>query len=76
LTDKQFKTLSESFLKSVVLGRDVFTKSTPSEITAFQTFLKQSYPYDIVIDGLNVAYSTGTTGKFSSQIQSRAVSIL
>lgn len=51
--------MSEQFLKKVLLRDNVFLKSTPEEIEKFEKFLSRSTRYDIVIDGLNVAYSTG-----------------
>jgi mitochondrial ribonuclease P protein 3 len=62
VSEDEFQTLREAFFEKVVLGRDVFTKSTPAEIEKFETFLKKSLPYDVVIDGLNAAYSAGTRG--------------
>ncbi|KAF4531749.1 hypothetical protein B566_EDAN014489, partial [Ephemera danica] len=73
LTQEQFEKLRSTFLSKVVLGKDIFTKSTPSEIKAFRSFVEQSYPYNVVIDGLNVAYSTGATGKAASKFQSNAL---
>lgn len=60
ITNKEFKELSDKFLQKVLLRDNVFLKSTPEEIEKFENFLLQSQKFDIVIDGLNVAYSTGT----------------
>jgi mitochondrial ribonuclease P protein 3 len=59
ITEGEFAKLSSAFFDKVVLGKDVFTKSNPQEIEAFKTFLEQSRPYDVVLDGLNVAYGAG-----------------
>lgn len=66
ISEDEFQTLRTAFFEKVVLGRDIFTKSTPVEIEKFESFLKKSLPYDVVIDGLNAAYSAGT--KMSSPI--------
>ncbi|XP_017853139.1 mitochondrial ribonuclease P catalytic subunit [Drosophila busckii] len=59
ISDAQFEQLRDSFLEKVLVGQDVFQKSTPEEVARFKQHVEQSAPYDCVIDGLNVAYSTG-----------------
>lgn len=51
--------LSDQFLNKVLVRDNVFLKSTPNEVEKFEKFLSRSSRFDIVIDGLNVAYSTG-----------------
>ncbi|KAL7745692.1 hypothetical protein ACLKA6_009898 [Drosophila palustris] len=60
ISDAQFAELRGSFLDKVLIRKDVFQKSTPEEVARFKQFVEQTAPYDCVIDGLNVAYSTGT----------------
>lgn len=60
ISDTQFAELRGSFLDKVLIRKDVFQKSTPEEVARFKKFVEQTAPYDCVIDGLNVAYSTGT----------------
>ncbi|XP_016987023.1 mitochondrial ribonuclease P catalytic subunit [Drosophila rhopaloa] len=60
ITDEQFRQLSECFLERVLIRRDVFQRSTPEEVARFKKYVEKTAPYDCVIDGLNVAYSTGT----------------
>ncbi|KAH8331993.1 hypothetical protein KR067_008052 [Drosophila pandora] len=60
ISDEQFRMLSESFLERVLIRSDVFQRSTPKEVASFKKFVDRTAPYDCVIDGLNVAYSTGT----------------
>ncbi|XP_064547198.1 mitochondrial ribonuclease P catalytic subunit [Drosophila montana] len=59
ISDAQFAELRESFLAKVLIRNDVFQKSTPQEVARFKQYVEQTAPYDCVIDGLNVAYSTG-----------------
>ncbi|XP_067011276.2 mitochondrial ribonuclease P catalytic subunit isoform X2 [Anabrus simplex] len=57
ITKEEFGALRSCFIDKVVVGSNVFLKTTPEELKAFQKFLERSVPYDVVIDGLNVAYS-------------------
>lgn len=59
LTNKEFKQISAVFLDRVLVRGDVFVKSSPAEIARFEQFLQSQPPFDCVIDGLNVAFSTG-----------------
>ncbi|KAH8354140.1 hypothetical protein KR084_001390 [Drosophila pseudotakahashii] len=60
ISDEQFRQLRECFLERVLIRRDVFQRSTPEEVSRFKKYVEKTAPYDCVIDGLNVAYSTGT----------------
>ncbi|KAJ6634895.1 Mitochondrial ribonuclease P catalytic subunit [Pseudolycoriella hygida] len=60
ITDEELGQLSDHFLNKVLVGRDIFTKSTPEEFQTFIRFMDKTIPYDCVIDGLNVAYSLNT----------------
>lgn len=60
VTKEEFTRLSEQFLEKVLIRKNVFLKSSPKEVVRFENFLTKTLPYDIVIDGLNVAYSMGT----------------
>lgn len=44
-------------LSKVIIGDDIFQKTTPSEFHRFNQFIDKTKPYDIVIDGLNIAYA-------------------
>lgn len=55
----EFRQLQEVFHEKVLIKDNIFIKSTPKEFNDFQQFLERTGPYDIIIDGLNVAYSVG-----------------
>lgn len=56
ITLDQFKELKEAVLSRIMKGTDVYIKTTPEELNRFLEFVRKTAPYDIVIDGLNVAY--------------------
>jgi ribonuclease P protein 3 len=60
----------------VVVGADIFCKTTPAEINEFENFVKMTAPYDMVIDGLNIAFAGGSMKAQSSESPARMVSIL
>lgn len=59
LNTDEFRQLQEVFHEKVLIKDNIFIKSTPQEFNDFQVFLERTGPYDVVIDGLNVAYSVG-----------------
>uniref|UniRef100_A0A675B338 Mitochondrial ribonuclease P catalytic subunit n=1 Tax=Anopheles darlingi TaxID=43151 RepID=A0A675B338_ANODA len=56
---ESFERLKERFLEAVLISKEIFNKTTPEELGRFQKFLQKTIPYDVVIDGLNVAFSSG-----------------
>uniref|UniRef100_A0A8C1GDM5 Mitochondrial ribonuclease P catalytic subunit n=1 Tax=Cyprinus carpio TaxID=7962 RepID=A0A8C1GDM5_CYPCA len=58
LTEEEYAELKDKVMKKVIEGSDVFKKTTPEELESFKSFVKQRPPFDIVIDGLNVANTT------------------
>ncbi|KAH0620536.1 hypothetical protein JD844_021100, partial [Phrynosoma platyrhinos] len=55
LTPEEYGILKDKIIKDVIQGTDTFRKTTPQELEIFQRFVSQCPPFDIVIDGLNVA---------------------
>ncbi|KAF2902542.1 hypothetical protein ILUMI_03642 [Ignelater luminosus] len=60
LSQNEFENLKNAILKNVIVGKNVFYRTTPSELKHFQEFVADMKQYDVVIDGLNVAYCIGT----------------
>lgn len=56
LTEEEYSNLSERIIRDVIHGTDTFRKTSPQEFEAFQTFVEDRLPFDIVIDGLNVSH--------------------
>lgn len=48
--------MREEFLNNVVKGDDIYQKTTPEEWTRFEETIKKNGPFDLVVDGLNVAF--------------------
>ncbi|NWT88132.1 MRPP3 ribonuclease, partial [Lanius ludovicianus] len=56
LTEEEYSNLSERIIRDVIHGSDTFRKTSPQEFEAFQTFVENRLPFDVVIDGLNVSH--------------------
>lgn len=57
LDEKSFNDLRTTFLSDVIIGKDVFIKSSPEEVKRYYKFLRSTPHFDVIIDGLNVAYA-------------------
>ncbi|XP_015594051.1 mitochondrial ribonuclease P catalytic subunit [Cephus cinctus] len=57
LTSEEFDSLSTLLLQNVIVGKDTYQKTTPKELKFFINYVESTKPYDVVIDGLNVAYA-------------------
>lgn len=60
LTDEEFDGLRDEVLNRVLVGGDVFKNTTPTELEHFRFQVARHAPFDLVVDGLNVAYMSGT----------------
>uniref|UniRef100_A0A803YKA7 Mitochondrial ribonuclease P catalytic subunit n=1 Tax=Meleagris gallopavo TaxID=9103 RepID=A0A803YKA7_MELGA len=56
LTEEEYSNLRERIISDVIHGTDTFRKTSPQEFEAFQTFVENRLPFDIVIDGLNISH--------------------
>lgn len=43
----------------MIIGKNLFTKTNPQEVERFKKFINKMDNFDVVIDGLNVAYMAG-----------------
>ncbi|KAL7306640.1 hypothetical protein TKK_0001320 [Trichogramma kaykai] len=57
LSQDNFKILSDSVMKKLIVGKNVFCTTSPQELKRYMLFIKSMKSYDIVIDGLNVAFA-------------------
>lgn len=55
LSPEEYHFLKEKVMMDVIVGGDRYRKTTPQELERFEAFVKSCPPFDIVIDGLNVA---------------------
>nr|CAH7762887.1 unnamed protein product [Callosobruchus chinensis] len=60
LTPKEFAELKSAVLEKIIVGENVFTRTDPDELRRFNEFVTNMGTFDVVLDGLNVAYSAGT----------------
>ncbi|CAL1526874.1 unnamed protein product [Lymnaea stagnalis] len=59
LSHAEFEKLQKVFLDQVIVGSNIFYKSTPDEMKNLIAFVKRKGPFDVVIDGLNVIHRSG-----------------
>ena len=64
--DANFHLMKQYILDSVIKKNDIFTTSKPQELEYFFKLFKAKGPFDIVIDGLNMAFSN-TPGHIHSR---------
>ena len=56
LSSDQFQLLQQKLLDKSIIGKDVFLKTSPKELSLFQEFMERTGPYDMVLDSLNIGY--------------------
>jgi len=44
-------------MSNVMIGKNIFNNSSPQELNDFKDFIETTGPYDVVVDGLNLAYA-------------------
>lgn len=59
VTPEEFNNLKKHFLDNAIVGKDIFRKTSPQELERFKDFVTRMHKHDVVVDGLNVAYSSG-----------------
>lgn len=64
ITEKQFELVKREFMNKVVKGRDIYQKTTPEEWQRFERVIEENRPFDIIMDGLNVAYMSNKMNGF------------
>lgn len=56
ITQREFELVRKEFMEKVVKGGDIYQKTTPEEWQRFERVIEENRPFDIVMDGLNVAF--------------------
>ncbi|CAH0686337.1 unnamed protein product [Spodoptera exigua] len=64
LTNDEFNILQGIVKDKLIVGSDLFLKTSPEELKSFTEFVDKTAPYDIVLDGLNIAYGVGMASHF------------
>ncbi|XP_068629830.1 mitochondrial ribonuclease P catalytic subunit [Battus philenor] len=59
LTKEEFELLHKNIKDKLIIGSDLFLKTSPKEIQSFMSFVDRTAPYDIVLDALNIGYTLG-----------------
>ncbi|XP_059169789.1 mitochondrial ribonuclease P catalytic subunit-like [Physella acuta] len=56
IQQKEFNSLQTAFLDQVIVGKNIFYKTSPEEVDKYKQFIKKLAPFDVVIDGMNVIF--------------------
>ncbi|KAJ0176192.1 hypothetical protein K1T71_008366 [Dendrolimus kikuchii] len=57
LSKDEFNSLKEVIQDKLIVGSDLFLKTSPTELRTFLKFIEHNAPFDVVLDGLNIAYA-------------------
>ncbi|KPI92626.1 Mitochondrial ribonuclease P protein 3 [Papilio xuthus] len=57
ISNEEFKLLQNDIKNKLIVGSDLFLKTSPKELSAFIKFVDATAPYDVVLDALNIAYA-------------------
>lgn len=59
LSEDEFNLLQQNVKEKLIVSSDLFLKTSPQELNNFMQFVEKTAPYDIVLDGLNIAFAAG-----------------
>lgn len=63
---EEFSTLKLQLVEKSLKREDVFLNSSPEELRRFRKFIRDRGPFDVVIDGLNVAFAFSKRSRIRS----------
>lgn len=75
VSEEEFHRLKEAVMSVALIGDNVYQKSTPEEVIRFMKFIEMVKPFDVVLDGLNVAFCI-TNPSPSNEEKADRVSVL
>ena len=66
ISEKDYLKLRAVFEDQVIVGKNVFFKSTPEQLNDFKRFIDTFGPFDVIIDGLNVFHKNHQKGSWKA----------
>ena len=69
ITNEEFNDLASAVLKNLMIGKNVYCSTSPQELKRYMTFVQTMKKYDVVVDGLNVAYCNKDVGEKRASIK-------
>lgn len=56
MSTEDFERLRNAVMDIALIGDNVYFTTTPDELRSFKSLIEGTAPYDVVVDGLNVAF--------------------
>nr|KAG5714433.1 hypothetical protein BaRGS_006879 [Batillaria attramentaria] len=63
VSSSDFEALQREFLEKALIGDNVYLKSNPQEVETFCDFMQENAPFDVVLDALNIAFTSKNLSK-------------
>ncbi|KYN34469.1 Mitochondrial ribonuclease P protein 3 [Trachymyrmex septentrionalis] len=68
LSEDEFQELVKFVMDRIIIGSDIYNKTNPKELLKFKEFIENTKPFDVIIDGLNLAYMNFSSPKLLTLI--------
>ncbi|KFD55364.1 hypothetical protein M514_03704 [Trichuris suis] len=69
ISGEDFAEMKNEVFKKILIGENIYRQSSPKEVSRFQKLLATEGPFDVVIDGCNVALFGRTDGDLRLQMK-------